>query len=168
MFYLSKAEQVALFALVALLLAGAGVLTYQRGREAGEARGPEPLFVEAKAAPAQAPVEGEAAEVEEEVVAEPALAAATPDPVPAPKTEFHRPAKAFPPAPTGPLSLNRATASQLEALPGIGPVLAKRILQYRDQRKRENGHGFESVDELLNVSGLGPKRLAGVRDRVTP
>ena len=44
MFYLSKYEQVALSLLVALLLCGAGVLTYQHGVQAGRARAPEPLF----------------------------------------------------------------------------------------------------------------------------
>jgi len=170
MFYLSKAEQVALFLLVALLLTGAGVVTYQRGRQAGEARAPEPLFVETKVAPAAspAPVETESAEAVETAAPEPAATALVSDPAPATKVEPRRAAKAAPPQPTGPLSLNRATASQLETLPGIGPVLAKRILQYRDQRKRENGHGFDSVDELLNVSGIGPKRLAAVRAQVTP
>jgi competence protein ComEA len=66
------------------------------------------------------------------------------------------------------ISLSRATAEDLEALPGIGPVLAGRIVQYRDRLKKESGRGFASVDELLNVPGIGPKRLAAIRDQVVP
>ncbi len=57
--------------------------------------------------------------------------------------------------PTGPLDLNRATARELEALPGLGPALARRILAYRES------HGpFRAVRELEQVSGIGPGRLA--------
>lgn len=169
MFYLSKCEQVALGLLVALLLAGAGVLTYQRGRQAGEAQAPQPLFVEAQAPPAPPPglVESEPAQTVEKTAPEPVGALLSP-PEPASRPAPHRAAGAAPSLPAGPISLNQATASQLESLPGIGPVLARRIVQYRDQKKRENGRGFTSVDELLNVSGIGPKRLAAVRDLVTP
>ncbi|MEN3001007.1 MAG: helix-hairpin-helix domain-containing protein [Armatimonadota bacterium] len=64
--------------------------------------------------------------------------------------------------PRFPLDLNRATAEELEALPGIGPVLAARIVEYRQQRGR-----FQSVDELLDVHGIGPKRLEQIRPYVT-
>lgn len=53
-----------------------------------------------------------------------------------------------------PLDLNRATASDLDALPGIGPVLAGRILEYR----RRHG-GFTRVEELLGVVGIGPRLM---------
>jgi DNA uptake protein ComE-like DNA-binding protein len=169
MFYLSKYEQIALFLLVALLLSGAGVLTYQRGRQAGGARAPEPLFLEAKAAPVPAPVEEGAAGAAVTAAAAPTtprdVAATTPVSV---SPVQSRAASPLPAKPAGPLSLNVANAAELEALPGIGPVLAKRILQYRDQQKRENGRGFTSVDELLNVSGIGPKRLTAVRNLVVP
>ena len=54
--------------------------------------------------------------------------------------------------------LNRASPEVVETLPGIGPVLAERIVQYR----KENG-GFDSVDDLMNVKGIGPKTLARIK-----
>lgn len=59
------------------------------------------------------------------------------------------------------LDLNAATADQLEALDGIGPVLAERIISYRTQNGR-----FSSVDGLRQVSGIGPKIFAALSDRV--
>ena len=57
--------------------------------------------------------------------------------------------------PSGPLSLNTATEQQLDALPGIGPVLAARIVAWRQQ------HGpFASVDSLADVPGIGPTMLS--------
>jgi competence protein ComEA len=61
-----------------------------------------------------------------------------------------------------PINLNTATADQLEAIPGIGPVLAQRIIEYRQTHGR-----FQSVDELLEVRGIGPKRLESMRPYVT-
>lgn len=63
----------------------------------------------------------------------------------------------------GVLSLNAATASDLESLPGVGPVLAERIVAFRE----ENG-GFEVVEDLLQVPGIGEAKLAGMRDLVRP
>lgn len=63
--------------------------------------------------------------------------------------------------PAGPLDLNTATAAGLEALPGIGPVIAGRILDYRQRHGR-----FRSVGELRQVSGIGPKRYAALRELV--
>lgn len=60
-----------------------------------------------------------------------------------------------------PLDLNRATLDELIALPGIGPVLARRIIEHR-----ETHGGFKSVEELLEVRGIGPKRLAQIKERV--
>lgn len=63
--------------------------------------------------------------------------------------------------PGGPLDLNTATAAQLEALPGIGPVTAAAIVAWRDR----NG-AFASVDQLGEVDGIGPARLQRLRDQV--
>lgn len=62
----------------------------------------------------------------------------------------------------GPLDLNRATALELEKLPGIGPTLAARIVSWRET------HGpFKSVDDLLAIPGIGPKTVENLRDKVT-
>jgi competence protein ComEA len=60
-----------------------------------------------------------------------------------------------------PIDINRATAEELILLKGIGPVLAKNIVEYR----RKNGP-FGSVEELVRVKGIGVKKLEGFRDRV--
>jgi competence protein ComEA len=63
----------------------------------------------------------------------------------------------------GPVHLNTATLEQLDALPGVGPVTAQKILAYRQE------HGaFGSVDELDAVSGIGPARLDELRKVVAP
>jgi competence ComEA-like helix-hairpin-helix protein len=61
-----------------------------------------------------------------------------------------------------PVDLNQATLRELDWLPGIGPVLAARIVEYR-QRKG----GFHSVSELRAVSGIGEKKYSALRDLVT-
>jgi competence protein ComEA len=62
----------------------------------------------------------------------------------------------------GLVNLNTASADQLEALPGIGPALAGRIVAWREQNGR-----FTSVDELQEVSGIGPATFAELADLVT-
>jgi competence protein ComEA len=65
--------------------------------------------------------------------------------------------------PSGPVQLSTATLEQLDALPGVGPVTAQKILDYRAE------HGaFHSVDELDAVPGIGPARLDQLRDLVVP
>ena len=62
-----------------------------------------------------------------------------------------------------PVLLSTATLEQLDSLPGIGPVTAQKILDYREQ------HGaFQSVDELDAVPGIGPKRLDQLHELVVP
>ena len=60
------------------------------------------------------------------------------------------------------LNINTADLTQLQTLPGIGPVLAQRILDYR----QENGP-FSALSELINVSGIGEKILQGILDYAT-
>ncbi|WP_234019459.1 ComEA family DNA-binding protein [Streptomyces sp. CNS654] len=65
--------------------------------------------------------------------------------------------------PSVPLSLNSATAEQLETLPGVGPVLAQHMIDYRTEN-----NGFRSVDELRQVNGIGDRRFADLRPLVRP
>ena len=60
-----------------------------------------------------------------------------------------------------PLDLNAATVEMLEALPGIGPVLARRIVEYRDL----NGP-FRSIGELTKVEGIGQKKLEDILELI--
>ncbi|MGP4010231.1 helix-hairpin-helix domain-containing protein [Streptomyces sp. 4N124] len=66
-------------------------------------------------------------------------------------------------APVAPVSLNTATVEQLDTLPGVGPVLAQHIIDYRTQHG-----GFRSVDQLREVNGIGDRRFADLRDLVQP
>ncbi|MZD56869.1 ComEA family DNA-binding protein, partial [Streptomyces sp. SID5606] len=66
-------------------------------------------------------------------------------------------------APGAPVSLNTATPDQLDTLPGVGPVLAQHIIDYRTQHG-----GFRSVDELREVNGIGERRFADLRNLVRP
>ncbi|MGW2725767.1 ComEA family DNA-binding protein, partial [Streptomyces sp. NPDC001494] len=66
-------------------------------------------------------------------------------------------------APAAPVSLSTATVDQLDTLPGVGPVLAQHILDYRTRHG-----GFRSVDELRQVNGIGDRRFADLRVMVRP
>ena len=63
--------------------------------------------------------------------------------------------------PSGPININRATARQLDALDGIGPVIAARIVEYR----KVNG-SFLSIDDLQKVSGIGAAKFAQIKSKV--
>ncbi|WP_051759220.1 ComEA family DNA-binding protein [Herbidospora cretacea] len=73
-------------------------------------------------------------------------------------------AAALPPGVTesGVVSLNSATVEQLDQLPGVGEVLAQRIVEYRDT----NG-GFQSIEQLREVEGIGDAKFADLKDQVT-
>jgi competence protein ComEA len=62
----------------------------------------------------------------------------------------------------GPLDLNRATAADLDALPGIGPVLAQRIVDWRTEHGR-----FASIEQLREVTGIGESKYAELEDSVS-
>ena len=64
---------------------------------------------------------------------------------------------------SGPVHLNTATLEQLDALPGVGPVTAQKILDYRQQHR-----AFGSVEELDAVPGIGPARLEQLKELVAP
>jgi len=68
-----------------------------------------------------------------------------------------------PAAAQGPVHLNTASLEQLDSLPGVGPVTAQKILDYRQE------HGaFTSVDDLDAIPGIGPARMEQLRDLVAP
>ncbi|GAU69987.1 putative DNA-binding protein [Streptomyces sp. NBRC 110611] len=65
--------------------------------------------------------------------------------------------------PGGPVSLSTASEQQLDALPGVGPVLARHIIEFRTRHG-----GFTSVDQLRQVTGIGDRRFADLRPLVQP
>lgn len=80
----------------------------------------------------------------------------------APPAGAAAPTASAPGAPAGgPVDLNTATLADLDTLPGVGPVLAQRILDWRTEHGR-----FDSVDQLGEVPGIGESRLAQLRDLV--
>lgn len=59
------------------------------------------------------------------------------------------------------LNLNTATVAELEALPGVGPVLARRIIEFREKKG-----GFRRVEELLAIPGISEKKWKAIREKV--
>jgi competence protein ComEA len=90
---------------------------------------------------------------------------AAPDAVPAPAVPApgapHPAAGNAPAAPAGKVDLNVATVEQLDALPGVGPVTAQRILEWRTRHGR-----FARVEQLREIEGIGERRLAQLRELV--
>ena len=67
------------------------------------------------------------------------------------------------PAPTGKVNVNTATAEQFAVLPGVGVKLGARIVEYRQKA----GGSFKTVDELMNVKGIGEKNFAKIQAHIT-
>ena len=84
-------------------------------------------------------------------------------PVPMPTVPGAFPTIGVPSTTITPLvNLNSATSSQLDTLPGVGPSTAKAIISYRNRKGP-----FGKVEDLLNVPGIGPSKVAALRDQVT-
>ena len=66
------------------------------------------------------------------------------------------------PVPTGKVNINTATVQQLSELPGVGPKLAARIVEYR-----QKAGGFKATQELMNVQGVGEKNFARIQPHLT-
>jgi competence protein ComEA len=66
------------------------------------------------------------------------------------------------PATADKINLNAASAEQLESLPGIGPVTAKRIVDYRAKVGK-----FKRIEEIINIEGIGEKKFERIKDRLT-
>ncbi len=64
-------------------------------------------------------------------------------------------------ASTEKVNLNTATLEQLQTLPGIGPAMAKRVIEYRAKVGK-----FNKIEELINVKGIGEKRFQKIKDRL--
>ena len=66
------------------------------------------------------------------------------------------------PVSPGKININTATSEQLQLLNGIGKTIAQQIIDYR-----ETNGGFTTIDELMNVSGIGPKKFDSIKDYIT-
>lgn len=125
------------------------------------------IYLSAKTAPAPTPTRGRIAQappsrlegsITPMAVAVPEAYRGGPDSVAAYSAPKASPRSGKAKEPPGPVSLNTATPEQLDTLPGVGLATAAKILEYR----QEHG-GFGSVDELLAVKGIGPKKLEAMR-----
>jgi competence protein ComEA len=59
------------------------------------------------------------------------------------------------------IDINTATAQELTDLPGIGPVIAGKIVEYREAKP------FDTIEEILEVKGIGPAKFDAIKDRIT-
>ena len=57
----------------------------------------------------------------------------------------------------GKININTASAEELQRLPNIGPAMAEKVIAYRQEN-----HGFQSAEDLMQVSGIGPKKYAKI------
>jgi competence protein ComEA len=129
-------------AVVALGAFAIGGGAWSLGRQSARWRtDPPPPIVAAVGAPAPVPIAADAP--------------SAPGPTPAAPAR-HAPALARR------INLNTAPQAELELLPGVGPALAKRIIDHRTQRGP-----FKRIDDLDDVKGIGPKKLAQLRPLVT-
>lgn len=64
-------------------------------------------------------------------------------------------------AESAPINLNTATAEELDSLPGVGEVLAQRIIEYRESKGN-----FSAIEDLRNVEGIGPKKFENIKNKV--
>ncbi len=153
-------------ALIVVIVAGAGVLLWRENywKPSLEDRilNFESRFEELEEELAQiksneAKIETTPVETSNQPEPETGVVAGTEAPVEAPKETT----VAKPTAPIGKINLNTASASQLDALPGIGPAYAGRIIDYRNA----NG-GFKTIEEVQNVKGIGPKTFEKMQDMI--
>jgi len=63
---------------------------------------------------------------------------------------------------TGKININTASANQLQSLHGIGPAISERIVDYRNEHGR-----FRRIEDIKNVSGIGPGRFDNIKDDIT-
>ena len=60
------------------------------------------------------------------------------------------------------ISLNQATSEELEVIPGLGPILSQKIIEYREAKG-----SFRKLEDLMQVSGIGPKKFEQIKDYLT-